>query len=177
MDPYWFKKAWNFSSSNSAMAISLCFSPLTSTTPKHYSRIPLYKPITTLTTPKILNPNFKKVKCVPDHPQNLSVIQEKPRWANWLSTAESLYPVYITVGGVVACLKPSTFSWFVKCSPTSYSLTLWFIMLAMGLTLEIKELTNLLLQRPLSVSTLNFFLKKIHPFSVVWFVLDILICT
>lgn len=149
------------------MAISLCFSPLTSTTPKHYSRIPLYKPITTLTTPKILNPNFKKVKCVPDHPQNLSVIQEKPRWANWLSTAESLYPVYITVGGVVACLKPSTFSWFVKCSPTSYSLTLWFIMLAMGLTLEIKELTNLLLQRPLSVSTLNFFLKKIHPFSVV----------
>ncbi|XP_006349334.1 probable sodium/metabolite cotransporter BASS1, chloroplastic isoform X1 [Solanum tuberosum] len=136
------------------MAISLCFSPLTATTPKHYSRIPLYKPINpifTLTTPKILNPNFKKVKCVPENSQNFSVIQEKPRWANWLSIAESLYPVYITVGGVVACLKPSTFSWFVKCSPTSYSLTLWFIMLAMGLTLEIKELTNLLLQRPLSI--------------------------
>ncbi|KAL3382318.1 hypothetical protein AABB24_002057 [Solanum stoloniferum] len=139
------------------MAISLCFSPLTST-PKHYSRIPLYKPInpiTTLTTPKILNPNFKKVNCVPKNSQNLSVIQEKPRWKNWVSIAESLYPVYVTVGGVVACLKPSTFSWFVKCAPTSYSLGLWFIMLAMGLTLEIKELTNLLLQKPLSESKIR----------------------
>ncbi|TMW93918.1 hypothetical protein EJD97_010977 [Solanum chilense] len=129
------------------MAISLYFSPLTSTTPKHYSRIPLYKPITTLTTPKILIPNFKKTNF-----ENLCVFEEKPRW---VSIAESVYPVYVTVGGIIAFLKPSTFSWFVKCAPTSYSLALWFIMLAMGITLEIKQLTNLLLQRPLSL-VVNF---------------------
>ncbi|CAN4110721.1 unnamed protein product [Withania somnifera] len=135
------------------MAISLCISPLTST-PIHHPRTPLYKPINPiiiLTTPKILKPNFKKIKCVPENSQNVAVIPENPRWENWLSIAASLFPVYVTVGGVVACLKPSTFSWFVKSSPTSYSLALWFIMLAMGLTLEIKELINLLLQRPLSI--------------------------
>lgn len=58
----------------------------------------------------------------------------------------------MTVGGVVACLKPSTFSWFVERGPTSYSLALGLIMLAMGLTLELKDLVNLFMQRPLSVS-------------------------
>ncbi|KAL8222768.1 hypothetical protein R6Q57_020167 [Mikania cordata] len=57
-----------------------------------------------------------------------------------LSTLASLYPVYVTVGGVVACLKPSTFSWFVERGPKSYSYSLGFIMLAMGLTLEFKDL-------------------------------------
>ncbi|MCD7466340.1 hypothetical protein HAX54_002950 [Datura stramonium] len=135
------------------MAISLCFSPLTST-PKHHPRIPLYKPINpiiTLTRPKIVNPNLKTIKCIPENSQNLAAVPAKPRWENWLSIAASLFPVYVTAGGVVACLKPSTFSWFVNSGPTSYSLALWFIMLAMGLTLEIKELLNLFLQRPLSI--------------------------
>ncbi|KAK0590573.1 hypothetical protein LWI29_029007 [Acer saccharum] len=68
-----------------------------------------------------------------------------------LSTAASLYPVYVTVGGVVACLKPSTFAWFVNRGPTTYSLALGLIMLAMGLTLELKDLLGLFMQRPLSI--------------------------
>lgn len=125
------------------MAISLCFfSPFTSN-PIHHPTIPLYKPIITFPTPKIINPNSKKIKCIPENPHNLAVIQEKTKWENWLSIAASLYPVYVTVGGVVACLKPSTFSWFVKAGPTSYSLALLFIVLAMGLTLELNELINL----------------------------------
>ncbi|CAL5340759.1 unnamed protein product [Camellia sinensis] len=75
-----------------------------------------------------------------------------------LSTAASLYPVYVTVGGIVACLRPSTFSWFVKRGPTSYSFALGFIMLAMGLTLELREFFSLFLQRPLSVSLVHNFL-------------------
>lgn len=51
----------------------------------------------------------------------------------------------------MACLRPSTFSWFVERGPTSYSLSLGFIMLAMGLTLELKDLFNLFVQRPLSI--------------------------
>lgn len=57
----------------------------------------------------------------------------------------------MTVGGVVAFLQPSTFSWFVDRAPHSYSFTLGFIMLAMGLTLEFKDLLNLFMQRPLSI--------------------------
>lgn len=57
----------------------------------------------------------------------------------------------MTAGGVVACLKPSTFAWFVERGPTSYSLSLGLIMLSMGLTLELKDLLHLLMQRPLSI--------------------------
>lgn len=56
------------------------------------------------------------------------------------------------VGWFVACVKPSTFAWFVSRGPASYSLTLGLIMLAMGLTLEFKDMIGLFLQRPLSVS-------------------------
>ncbi|OWM79335.1 hypothetical protein CDL15_Pgr003508 [Punica granatum] len=83
----------------------------------------------------------------------LPAAEAKDRWESWLSTAASLYPVYVTVGGVVACLKPSTFSWFVERGPTSYSLSLGLIMLSMGLTLELKDLFALFMQRPLSVSS------------------------
>ncbi|KAJ4851415.1 hypothetical protein Tsubulata_030615, partial [Turnera subulata] len=83
------------------------------------------------------------------HP--LPGIPAKPGWENVLSTAASLYPLYVTVGGVVACLRPSTFAWFVKAGPTSYSLSLGLIMLAMGLTLELKDLLGLFKQRPLSI--------------------------
>lgn len=57
----------------------------------------------------------------------------------------------MTVGGAIACLRPSTFSWLVKAGPTSYSLTLGFIMLTMGITLEFKDLINLFMRRPLSI--------------------------
>lgn len=95
-----------------------------------------------------------RVNCVEENSHSLPVTAThvKSRWEEWLSTAASLYPVYVTFGGVVACLRPSTFSWFVNAGPTSYSLALGFIMLAMGLTLELKDLLNLFLQKPLIVS-------------------------
>ncbi|KAK8714496.1 hypothetical protein V6N13_149686 [Hibiscus sabdariffa] len=68
-----------------------------------------------------------------------------------LATAASLYPLYVTVGGIVACFEPSAFAWFVQRGPSSYSFSLGFIMLAMGLTLEFKDLLNLFIQRPLSI--------------------------
>ncbi|KAK1258510.1 hypothetical protein QJS04_geneDACA011485 [Acorus gramineus] len=76
---------------------------------------------------------------------------QRPRWEELLSFAASLYPVYVSVGGIVACVRPSSFAWFVERSPTSYSLSLGFIMLAMGLSLELKDLFRLFLQRPLSI--------------------------
>lgn len=54
-------------------------------------------------------------------------------------------------GGIVACVKPSTFSWFVERGPGSYSFALGFVMLAMGLTLQLKDLFNLFMERPLSI--------------------------
>ncbi|KAA3463359.1 putative sodium/metabolite cotransporter BASS1, chloroplastic isoform X1 [Gossypium australe] len=83
--------------------------------------------------------------------ERLSVTQAKPRWENMLSTAASLYPLYVTVGGIVACFKPSAFAWFVERGPSSYSFSLGLIMLAMGLTLELKDLLNLFTQRPFSI--------------------------
>lgn len=70
----------------------------------------------------------------------------------FVSTAASLFPLYIMGGGIVACVKPSTFSWFVERGPGSYSFALGFVMLAMGLTLQLKDLFNLFMERPLSVS-------------------------
>nr|ABR17845.1 unknown [Picea sitchensis] len=68
-----------------------------------------------------------------------------------LGTATSLYPLYIVVGGLIACIKPSVFAWFVNRGPASYSLSLGAIMLAMGLTLELRDLMNVLLKRPFAV--------------------------
>ncbi|GMJ03644.1 bile acid:sodium symporter 1 [Hibiscus trionum] len=85
------------------------------------------------------------------NPEHLPVTPAKPRWENLLATAASLYPLYVTVGGIVACFKPSAFAWFVQRGPSSYSFSLGFIMLAMGLTLELKDLLNLFIQRPLSI--------------------------
>ncbi|KAK6777576.1 hypothetical protein RDI58_024294 [Solanum bulbocastanum] len=124
---------------NRTMALSLCFSPLTS-----YS---FNKPMIS-SRPKM---SRLRVNCVEENSHSRLHVAAKSRWEEWISTAASLYPVYVTVGGVVACLRPSTFSWFVNAGPTSYSLALGFIMLAMGLTLELKDLLNLFLQRPLSI--------------------------
>ncbi|XP_009627623.1 probable sodium/metabolite cotransporter BASS1, chloroplastic isoform X1 [Nicotiana tomentosiformis] len=130
------------------MAFSLCFTPLT----LYPKQIPLKKLIIS-TRPKMSRQRLLTVNCVQENSHNLpaAVVHVKSRWEEWLSTAASLYPVYVTVGGIVACLRPSTFSWFVNAGPTSYSLALGFIMLSMGLTLELKDLFNLFLQRPLSI--------------------------
>ncbi|XP_071729835.1 sodium/pyruvate cotransporter BASS2, chloroplastic-like [Rutidosis leptorrhynchoides] len=113
--------------------------PISSHPPKHQLTI---KPKPSLIIQSINQNN-------PGEP--VTVIQAKPKWEAVLSTLASLYPVYVTVGGLVACLKPSTFSWFVEKAPGSYSLSLGFIMLSMGLTLEFKDLVNLFLQRPFSI--------------------------
>ncbi|KAL2460538.1 Na+-bile acid cotransporter [Abeliophyllum distichum] len=140
------------------MSLSLCFTQFTSHPKQAPSRIPLYKPINPIiisTTLKLSNRRFPIFRCVSENSEHVGVTPEKPRWENWLATAASLYPIYVTVGGVVACFRPSTFSWFVKRAPTSYSLTLGFIMLVMGITLELRDLINLFVQRPLEVSLLS----------------------
>ena len=122
----------------------------------------------THTNPKKLtfssHPNFRNLPTltycsgsVHEESGHLPVTPPKPTSLDWdhnvLSTAASLYPLYVTAGGVLACFYPSAFSWFVKRGPASYSLSLGLIMLAMGLTLELKDLIALFMQRPLSVST------------------------
>ncbi|KAL0375937.1 UNVERIFIED_CONTAM: putative sodium/metabolite cotransporter BASS1, chloroplastic [Sesamum calycinum] len=141
------------------MSISLCFTPLISQPRQTPARIPLYKPLGPIeisARPKSAYSRFSSSinYGVNENFENLAAVvppDKQPRWESWLATAASLYPVYVTVGGVVAFLRPSTFSWFVNLGPTSYSLTLGFIMLAMGITLELKELVNLFRQRPLSI--------------------------
>ncbi|KAI8023653.1 hypothetical protein LOK49_LG03G03187 [Camellia lanceoleosa] len=119
------------------MSLSISLTPFTRY-PQSLQTISLFRPIkpTTISTPPKLSnlPTVRSAHKNFDHPP---VATSKPRWENMLSTAASLYPLYVTVGGVVACLRPSTFSWFVKRGPTSYSLALGFIMLAMGLSLEL----------------------------------------
>ncbi|KAG6525514.1 hypothetical protein ZIOFF_015471 [Zingiber officinale] len=74
-----------------------------------------------------------------------------PRWENALATAASLYPLYVTIGGSVAVVNPSAFSWFVARGPASYTCALAFIMLAMGLTLELRDLFALFRKQPFSI--------------------------
>lgn len=82
---------------------------------------------------------------------SISLSSGSRHWEKLLSTAASLYPLYVTAAAVVACAKPSAFSWFVERAPSSYSVSLGLIMLSMGLTLELNDLFALFLQRPLSV--------------------------
>ncbi|KAL7258073.1 hypothetical protein ACSBR1_004235 [Camellia fascicularis] len=133
------------------MSLSISLSPFPSYS-QPLQTISLFKPTkpTTISTPPKLS-NLPTIRSVHKNSDQPPVATSKPRWENMLSTAASLYPVYVTVGGIVACLRPSTFSWFVKRGPTSYSLALGFIMLAMGLTLELREFFSLFLQRPLSI--------------------------
>ncbi|XP_076927515.1 putative sodium/metabolite cotransporter BASS2, chloroplastic, partial [Bidens hawaiensis] len=150
------------------MSLSFCSSAITlQTHQNHHSRSNFkIKPA----NPIFQNPQFQLPRSIPifqKQPSRSRIspitrsIQQNPgeiesetansRWEALLSTLASLYPVYVTVGGVVACLKPATFSWFVERGPTSYSFSLGFIMLTMGLTLEVKDLVNLFMQRPLSI--------------------------
>ncbi|KAL5854420.1 hypothetical protein ACOSQ4_004222 [Xanthoceras sorbifolium] len=139
------------------MSFSFRLTPLTSP-PQTHLRFALVRPKTPLTIsaspPRFRNLDLPTIRCVhesSDHHMPVAVTPAKPRWENMLSTAASLYPVYVTVGGVIACLKPSTFAWFVNRAPFSYTLSLGLIMLAMGLTLELKDLLGLFRQRPLSI--------------------------
>ncbi|KAI3707834.1 hypothetical protein L2E82_36699 [Cichorium intybus] len=148
------------------MPLSLCFSPLTLHTQQlQHSRIkiPLRRSNITIksTIPIFQNPKplisrsrISRILSCQSNPGESPPVTLSPAntgWENALSTLASLYPVYVTVGGVVACLKPSAFSWCVERAPNSYSFSLGFIMLAMGLTLEFKDLVNLFMQRPLSI--------------------------
>lgn len=138
------------------MSLSLCFTPSIRHSPQTPPRIPLYKPLKISALPELTHSRFSSGKryCFNGNVEDLAPVvrPERPRWENWLATAASLYPLYVTVGGAVAFVRPTTFSWFVNMGPTSYSLTLGFIMLSMGITLELKELISLFRQRPLSVS-------------------------
>lgn len=148
------------------MSLSLCFTPSISPTKQTHLRIPLFKTNNTHFTisknPIFTNSRFR-IRCKDngnvEKPASFTPPDE-PEWQNWLAKAASLYPLYVTAGAVVAFLKPSAFSWFVKMGPASYSLTLGFIMLAMGITLELKDLLNLFMQRPLSVSILAYLLMN-----------------
>ncbi|XP_062083837.1 sodium/pyruvate cotransporter BASS2, chloroplastic-like [Humulus lupulus] len=119
--------------------------------PKTHQRLNLFRPKPKFSPLKLTNSPTVAVRAVHGNSEHSAVPPGKPRWENILSTVASLYPFYVTVGGVVACLKPSTFAWFVKTGPTSYTLSLGLIMLAMGLTLELKDLLSLFRQRPLSI--------------------------
>lgn len=135
------------------MSVSLRLTPFDLPAQTHL-RISLSRPKTSIGISPSLQSfrNFPSIRCVHGNSENLPVTPAKARWENILSTAASLYPVYVTVGGAVACLKPSAFAWFVQRGPASYSLSLGLIMLAMGLTLELKDLINLFMQRHFSVS-------------------------
>ncbi|KAF8016043.1 hypothetical protein BT93_H1562 [Corymbia citriodora subsp. variegata] len=138
------------------MSLSFRFVPTCSPPPPSHLRFPLLSR-SNLTPTSIRSPSPSKfilsspIRCVNEGSDPASVTRARPRWENALSAAASLYPLYVTVGGVVACLKPSAFQWFVQRGPTSYSLSLGLIMLAMGLTLQLKDLLSLFLQRPLSI--------------------------
>ncbi|KAK9217570.1 hypothetical protein WN943_006197 [Citrus x changshan-huyou] len=136
-----------------SLSLGLTLTPFTSPPPKTHLKIPVFRPKTPLAISSS-PPSFKNLqitRCVNENSQLLPVTEAKPRWEYLLSTAASLYPLYVTVGGVIACLKPSAFGWFVQRGPASYSLSLGLIMLAMGLTLELKDLISLFMQRPLSI--------------------------
>ncbi|XP_027113229.1 probable sodium/metabolite cotransporter BASS2, chloroplastic isoform X1 [Coffea arabica] len=141
------------------MSISVCFTPSFAKPSQTHRNFTIFKPLKPIDSPKSnLLPKqslaIPIIKCASEDSLSLQPVREnpeKPGWENVLSALASLYPVYVTVGGIIACLKPSTFSWFVEKGPASYSLSLGFIMLAMGLTLELKDLINLFRQRPFSI--------------------------
>ncbi|KAJ0039225.1 hypothetical protein Pint_23238 [Pistacia integerrima] len=113
-----------------AMSLSLKLTPVTSP-PQTHLKFPYFSP----------KPHFK----------NLSVLSPSlrcPPIIRSVHQSPELSPV----------TPPKTTQMgknFVHCSklrgPTSYSLSLGLIMLAMGLTLEIKDLISLFMQRPLSI--------------------------
>ncbi|CAK9321953.1 unnamed protein product [Citrullus colocynthis] len=108
-------------------------------------RLPPPKPPGYLAIVQSLQQNTE-LPSLPPPPQ-----KQTGRLTKFVSTAAGLFPLYITGGSIVAWVKPSTFSWFVQRGPGSYSLALGLVMLAMGLTLQLKDLFDLFMQRPLSI--------------------------
>ncbi|KZV48654.1 sodium-bile acid cotransporter [Dorcoceras hygrometricum] len=137
------------------MVASLCLHTFISCPKQTNPRISLYKPINVSARCHYEKSSFAGKGSVSENFEESAAVNvavpDKPRWENWLATAASLYPLYVTAGGLLACFNPSGFSWFVERGPTSYSLTLGFIMLAMGITLELKDLVNLFMQRPFAI--------------------------
>lgn len=142
------------------MAISLFFTPLfRHSKPLSPPKPALHKPLTSSVafSAKKGSRYSSIARCGgADEEKLLAAIvpPDKPGLEEWLAAAASLYPLYVTAGGALAFVRPSSFSWFVNLGPSSYSLTLGLIMLSMGITLEFKELIDLFRQRPLSVSSL-----------------------
>ncbi|KAL7125044.1 hypothetical protein ABFS83_14G088800 [Erythranthe nasuta] len=141
------------------MSLPLCFTPSTRHPKLTRPIFQLHKPsnpIKISATPRINNHHARfKICCANPKFEDSDAVgpadSDRPRWENWLADAASLYPVYVTVGGVVSFLRPATFSWFYNSGRVSYSFGLGFIMLAMGITLELRELIALFKQRPLSI--------------------------
>lgn len=48
---------------------------------------------------------------------------ERRRWQDWLGLATSLYPVYVSLGAILAVVRPSSFAWFCAVSGQSDCLT------------------------------------------------------
>lgn len=84
---------------------------------------------------------------LPDPPDPSTQWQQQ-----FLTTATSLYPLYIVLGSTLAVVRPSSFAWFVERSPNSYSAALGCIMLAMGLTMGLRDLVSVIVDRPFAVS-------------------------
>nr|CAB3459505.1 unnamed protein product [Digitaria exilis] len=74
-----------------------------------------------------------------------------PRWHAALAAAAGMHPAYVTAGAAVAVATPEAFRWFVDMAPGSYTAALGFIMLAMGLTLQLRDFAALLRERPLAM--------------------------
>lgn len=140
------------------MSVSLCLTPFTCFSPQSHLKAPLLK----LRNPSIFSSRklstLQPIRSVQEQFDRRPANQSTPRWENMLSFAASLYPLYVTAGGVIACVKPSLFAWFVERGPSSYSISLGLIMLSMGITLKLKDFFNLFLQRPYAVSLYLFFL-------------------
>ncbi|WVZ88578.1 hypothetical protein U9M48_035081 [Paspalum notatum var. saurae] len=90
-----------------------------------------------------------QVQCLAQEPG--PALSPPPRWHAALSAAAGLYPAYVTAGAAVAVARPEAFRWFVALAPGSYTATLGFIMLAMGLTLQLRDFAALLRDRPLGI--------------------------
>ncbi|XP_044488195.1 probable sodium/metabolite cotransporter BASS2, chloroplastic [Mangifera indica] len=138
----------------STVSLSLKLSPFISP-PRTHLKSHHFSPNPPIKNVSLFSPRLRCLPIIKSVHQNPDISpvtsSEPPRWERVLLNAASLYPLYVTVGGVVACLKPSIFAWFVQRGPASYSLSLGLIMLAMGLTLELKDLISLFIQRPLSI--------------------------
>ncbi|CAN6335678.1 unnamed protein product [Urochloa humidicola] len=94
-----------------------------------------------------------RVQCLEDAEPGpaASATPPAPRWHEALAAAAGMYPAYVTAGASVAVARPEAFRWFVDMAPGSYTAALGFIMLAMGLTLRIRDFSALLRDRPLAI--------------------------